>query len=48
MVRTGGDITITTADDWANLQGESIFGKAVDQSKAPADGIHKIKENIIH
>lgn len=36
MVRIGGDITITDADDWANLQGESIFDRAVDQSKAPA------------
>jgi len=36
MVRIGGGITITDADDWANLQGESIFDRAVDQSKAPA------------
>ena len=36
MVRIGGNITITDADDWANLQGESIFDRAVDQSKAPA------------
>jgi len=32
---TGGDSSIQP-DTWANLEGEGMFGKAVDQSKAPA------------
>ena len=35
-VSSGRSIKIRDADDWANLEGEGILGKAVDQSKAPA------------
>ena len=35
IVLTGGDSSIQP-DTWADLEGEGMFGKAVDQSKAPA------------
>ena len=35
IVLTGGDSSIQP-DTWADLEGEGLFGKAVDQSKAPA------------
>ena len=42
IVNPGADITLTGGDSsiqpdtWADLEGEGMFGKAVDQSKAPA------------
>ena len=35
-VSSGRSIKIRDAEEWANLEGEGILGKAVDQSKAPA------------
>jgi len=42
IINPGADITLTGGDSfiqpdtWADLEGEGMFGKAVDQSKAPA------------